>query len=52
MNFEQFNWVFEQSFIFDIKAQKKLLKLAKDLLSEWQMLIFLETLPDVSLDLI
>ncbi len=51
MNIEKFKWGFAQCFIFDIKTQKKLLKLSKDLnVSDWQVLIFLETLPDVSLD--
>ena len=53
MNIEQFNWVFAQCSIFDIITQKKLVKLSKNLnVSEWQMLIFLETLLDVILDLI
>ena len=49
MDYESYLRVFQNCDIHDQKIQSKLLKLAKDLkISELQMLIFLETLPDVS----
>ena len=42
-------WAFECCEIMDEKIQVKLMKLAKDLsISEWEMLIHLDNLPDVS----
>ena len=47
-NNDSFKWVFTISEIYDKKTQSKLLKLAKDLnMTEWELLIHLETLPDV-----
>ena len=49
MNSDTFTWVFERCEIFDQKVQVKLRQLAKNLnMSEWEILIFLEPLPDVS----
>jgi hypothetical protein len=49
MNRASYIWVFEQSEILNSKIQIKLIKLAKDLhILEWDMFIYLETLPDVS----
>jgi hypothetical protein len=50
MNNDTFTWVFEHCEIFDKKVQAKLRQLAKDLnMSEWEIWIYLEPLPDVSL---
>ena len=48
MNRASYIWVLELTEILKPKIQIKLLKLAKDLnISEWDMYINLETLPDV-----
>ncbi len=49
MNRATYIWAFEQCEIIEAKIQVKLMKVAKDLnISEWEMLIYLENLPDVS----
>jgi hypothetical protein len=49
MNRASYIWVLEHTEILKPKIQIKLIKLAKDLnISEWDMYIYLETLPDVS----